>query len=88
MHGHWLMTRAMSLYPDTELADNVTKIFTEQFTGEKIAKEIEYFNTRWGKSFERTYGWAWLLKLQVNHFEYYSHVITRVTITGGASETC
>ena len=64
------MTRAMSLYPDTQLADNVTKIFTEQFIGEKIAEEIKYFNTRWGKSFERTYGWAWLLKLQAGHFEY------------------
>ena len=35
---------------------------------EKVDKEIEYFEKEHEKSFERTYGWAWLLKLQVNIF--------------------
>ena len=39
-------------------------MFNEQFTEEKVATEVEYFQTKWGGSFERTYGWAWLLKLQ------------------------
>ena len=29
-----------------------------------MEKEIEYFSSKFGSSFERTYGWAWLLKLQ------------------------
>ena len=67
------------MFPGTELAENITRgewisydvlykglfsVFNDQFTEEKIAKEVEYFQTKWGASFERTYGWAWLLKLQ------------------------
>ena len=26
--------------------------------------ELDYFQQEFGASFERTYGWAWLLKLQ------------------------
>ena len=37
-------------------------VFDEQFTEEKITKEVEYFQKE--PSYERTYGWAWLLKLQ------------------------
>ena len=38
-------------------------MFDEQFTNEKVTKEVEYFQTKSGGRFERTYGWAWLLKL-------------------------
>ena len=39
-------------------------MFDAQFTEEKVAKEMEYFMRSSEKSYERTYGWAWLLKLQ------------------------
>ena len=39
-------------------------VFDAQFTEEKVAKEMEYFMRSSEKSYERTYGWAWLLKLQ------------------------
>ena len=39
-------------------------VCNEQLTKEKITKEVDYFKLKWGSSFERTYGWAWLLKLQ------------------------
>lgn len=64
VHGHWLLARALALYPDTELAENITSVFNAQFTSDKVSQELVYFQTKWGKSFERTYGWAWLLKLQ------------------------
>jgi len=64
VHGHWLLARALALYPDTELAENITSVFNAQFTSDKVSQELAYFQTKWGKSFERTYGWAWLLKLQ------------------------
>ena len=38
-------------------------VFDAQFTAEKIEEEIAYFEKH--STFERTYGWAWLLKLQV-----------------------
>ena len=37
-------------------------MFNEQLTEEKIAREVDYFQAE--PSYERTYGWAWLLKLQ------------------------
>ena len=30
----------------------------------QVAAELTYFKQEFGSSFERTYGWAWLLKLQ------------------------
>ena len=39
-------------------------MFDAQFTVDKVEKEVAYFKHKWNKSFERTYGWAWLLKLQ------------------------
>ena len=45
-------------------------VFNAQFTVDKVEKELDYFKkNKYNKSFERTYGWAWLLKLQVGHFE-------------------
>ena len=68
VHGHWLLARAAALYPDTPLANNVTSLFNKQFTQEKVEKELEYFKRKWASHFERTYGWAWLLKLQVKQY--------------------
>jgi len=64
VHGHWLLAKSVSLFPGTDLARNVSAIFKNQFTVEKVEKEIEYFDSKFGTSWERTYGWAWLLKLQ------------------------
>ena len=37
----------------------------ENLTAENIAQEVAYFSMNdESQSFERTYGWAWLLKLQ------------------------
>ena len=30
----------------------------------QVGAELAYFKQEFGASFERTYGWAWLLKLQ------------------------
>jgi len=62
VHGHWLLATVARRYPKTELADNVTAVFNEQFREEKILKELKVFQA--DDHFERTYGWAWLLKLQ------------------------
>jgi len=64
VHGHWLLARAAALFPGTDLARNVSILFDQQFTAEKVGAELAYFKQEFGASFERTYGWAWLLKLQ------------------------
>lgn len=63
IHGHWLLASLMNLYPDTELEKEVISIFDEQFQVPKIQMELAYFLPKVNKSFERTYGWAWYLKL-------------------------
>ena len=35
VHGHWLLARAKSLFPETQLARNVSTVFDQQFTEEK-----------------------------------------------------
>jgi len=65
VHGHWLLARAAATFPDTELAVNVSRVFDIQFQEEKVATELSFFLRKYGDHFERTYGWAWLLKLQL-----------------------
>lgn len=64
VHGHWLLAKALNLFPKSELASEVIQLFDEQFTSENVQAELNYFRPKLEQSFERTYGWAWLLKLQ------------------------
>jgi hypothetical protein len=64
VHGHWLLARMMNKFPDSELAAEVVELFDKQFTVPNVQKELAYFQPKLNKSFERTYGWAWVLKLQ------------------------
>lgn len=63
VHGHWSMVYLLHRFPEIEKADEMKRILKEHITEEKIAKEIEYFHGEHNKSWERTYGWAWLMKL-------------------------
>lgn len=63
VHGHWMLARLMNKFPDTELEKEITTIFDQQFTVPNVQMELAYFLPGVNKSFERTYGWAWYLKL-------------------------
>lgn len=63
VHGHWLLVRALRRYPGLGQAVDVRAILDERFTAEKVAVEVEYLGQPLRATFERTYGWAWLLKL-------------------------
>jgi hypothetical protein len=63
VHGHWLLAKAIQKFPNTELSAKAIALFDRQFITEKVAKELAFFSTNLNQSFERTYGWAWLLKL-------------------------
>ncbi|NOQ71293.1 MAG: DUF2891 family protein [Crocinitomix sp.] len=64
VHGHWLLVKAISKFPNTALSAKAIALFDKQFTVKKVKKELAYFQPKLNKSFERTYGWAWILKLQ------------------------
>ncbi len=65
VHGHWLLTKVLNDFPATDLSRNISQRWDEKFTLLNVLKEVNYFSLENNKTFERTYGWAWLLKLQM-----------------------
>ncbi len=63
VHGHWSIVMLLKQFPDLDKAEEMSKLLSERLTDENIAREIEYFLQEQNKTFERTYGWAWMLKL-------------------------
>jgi ribosomal protein S18 acetylase RimI-like enzyme len=63
VHGHWLLVRLLGLFPGMPEADEIRKALDENLSAENLIAEAEYFRQENRASFERTYGWAWLLKL-------------------------
>ncbi|MDF1694926.1 MAG: DUF2891 domain-containing protein [Saprospiraceae bacterium] len=63
VHGHWSLVKLLKEFPEIDHKEESIKKLQTTLTKENILKEIEYFNGKHNKSYERTYGWAWLLKL-------------------------
>jgi len=63
VHGHWLLTRLLRLYPDAGFASSAEAALNDSFTSEKVADEVRYVTHELRGSFERPYGVAWLLQL-------------------------
>lgn len=64
VHGHWLLVRLLKEFPQLKNRDEIRSKLGQQITAENIDTELQFFQTKYNESFERTYGWAWLLKLQ------------------------
>ncbi|WP_036599217.1 DUF2891 domain-containing protein [uncultured Olleya sp.] len=63
VHGHWTLVNILKSFPEFKHREDVLKKLKTSITESNILKEIEYFDDQYNKTFERTYGWAWLLKL-------------------------
>jgi hypothetical protein len=63
VHGHWMLVRLLRTHPGLAKAAEIRAVLDENLAPERIAAEVAYFGQPGRKSFERTYGWAWLLKL-------------------------
>ncbi len=63
VHGYWSMVSLLKEFPEMDRADTAKAILKKNITMENVAIELEYFQKKLNKSYERTYGWAWLLKL-------------------------
>lgn len=64
VHGHWSLVKLLKDFPDLENRDSIVLKLTQNISKENIEKEIAYFNRKQEYSYERMYGWTWLLKLQ------------------------
>jgi hypothetical protein len=63
VHGHWAMVSLLKQFPQIEKANEIKAILNKHLTAENIAIEVDYFKSKHNQTWERTYGWAWLLKL-------------------------
>ncbi len=64
VHMHWSLLRLRALAPGLAAADAIAERFDTHLRPELVARELDYLRTPGRGSFERPYGWAWLLKLQ------------------------
>lgn len=63
VHGHWMLVRLLRLFPDLQEAPQIRAALNTNISARNIQVEVAYLNQPNRQSFERTYGWAWLLKL-------------------------
>src|SRR3984957_948898 len=63
VHGHWMLVRLLRQFPDLPEKQAIRAILAEHLTTKNLQAEAEVFSRPNGASFERPYGWAWLLKL-------------------------
>ena len=63
VHGHWMLVRLLRLFPALPEAARIRNALNANLAAENITVEVAYLSQENRQSFERTYGWAWLLKL-------------------------
>jgi hypothetical protein len=63
VHGHWMLVRLLRVFPDLPEQTEIRSVLGSHLTAENLKAESDYFARKDSKSFERPYGWAWLLKL-------------------------
>lgn len=63
VHGHWTLVTILNKFSDFEKRDQIIEKLKKNITKENIETEVKYFDDKHNKNYERTYGWAWALKL-------------------------
>ena len=63
VHGHWSLVRLLKFFPNLDNAESIKQVLKNNLSEENMNGELAYFEKEINKSFERTYGWAWFLKL-------------------------
>ena len=63
VHGYWLLATVLRRFPEIDEARRISSVFDTQLTKSNVEKEAEYFRQPLRGTFERPYGWAWVLML-------------------------
>jgi len=63
VHGHWMLVRLLKMFPNLPESAQIRAALGANLTAENIRAEVAYMKQANRQSFERTYGWAWALKL-------------------------
>ena len=70
VHGYWSIVRLLKQFPELDREGHVRDLLRSHITKENLEVELAFFNDQNNTSFERTYGWAWLFKLQQELLEW------------------
>lgn len=65
VHGHWSLVFLLKRYPNLANRELIIQKLKTNLSKANIQVEMDYLNKKHEKSFERMYGWTWLLKLQL-----------------------
>ena len=63
VHGHWSLVSLLRQFPNLERKKEAEEWLLKSISEENITQEVTYFRGKHNTSYERTYGWAWVLKL-------------------------
>lgn len=63
VHGHWMLVKLLKEYPDASVNAEIRRKLEQNLSAENLAVELSYFEEKQHKAYERTYGWAWYLRL-------------------------
>ncbi|MGO1596159.1 MAG: DUF2891 domain-containing protein [Sphingobacterium sp.] len=64
VHGYWSIVKLLKQFPELDLNGEIRQTLSQHITPENIQVEMAFFEDENNLNFERTYGWAWLFKLQ------------------------
>jgi hypothetical protein len=65
VHGHWMLAHLVRRFPDLTEAPEIRSALNTNLTVDNLLAETAYLTHPGRQSFERPYGWAWLLKLDM-----------------------
>jgi DUF2891 family protein len=63
VHSHWMLIRLLKAFPGLPEEREIRDALNTNLSDENLAAELAYLDGPYRHGFERTYGWAWLLKL-------------------------
>ena len=63
VHSHWMLARLLKTFPDVPEEAEIRHALNTNLSAGNLAAELAYLDGPHRRGFERTYGWAWLLKL-------------------------
>jgi len=63
VHGHRSLIKLLKQFPNLNKAQDIKNKLAENLSKAHILAEVDYFKGKHNMSYERTYGWAWTLKL-------------------------
>lgn len=63
VHSHWTMAKTLKKFPDISVGPLIIEKLKNHLSEESLQGELEFFELEDNESFERPYGYAWVMKL-------------------------